>query len=692
MAEEEIGGLYPADKDGNKPVAYYWTRVGTCANPACAAEVQLLKQFYLVNKKEKKVHLKPVIQGNRVDFEIKDGPIDIDGWNYRGNLKCPCCGNTTDVKQLKKQFLDKKITERLLAVIYETANGKEYRLPSPSDANSVKNISNSYEKPKEAITRGNLKNLTLPLWGIDLWADMFSARQLLAMQTLVNKLKIIEGELTSFDNDYLKVIETYLAILIDRLAAANTSYGIWHTSGEKLERIMSRQAIAMVFDYPESNPFCNSSGSAYNQIEWIIKYIESESGYPFSSQCRNSSSGDVRQFPDKYLSSVVTDPPYYNAIAYGDISDFFYVWLKKTIASVYPDIFAFPLTPKQDECTALKHHHNGDLEKAKQHFENKLQQIFQAIEQQTRGVISIMFAHQSTEAWTTLCNSILNANMNITGSWANDTEMTGALKTNKAFLSSSITVTCRPAIKTGFGDYKSIRQAIEQKIKQQVKHLFDLGFRGADLLTACFGQAVGEFGKYEKVEKADGTEVTVADLLEMTRQSAFNAIVSDIGTDDITRFYIGWLNLFGFTPASHDDVRRITQIGLNIDARELLNNTILTRAGNKESLAQREKRTNANPRLGETPTSPTIDKAHKTMHHLKNSSRGQLLDYITQHAPTPQHPTWRVLNSLTELLPPNSDDYKEAAELLAIKDNLIREARTEKQPQPKQQKLFTPNN
>ena len=145
------------------------------------------------------------------------------------------------------------------------------------------------------------------------------------------------------------------------------------------------------------------------------------------------------------MTAVVTDPPYYDAIAYADISDFYYVWLKRTLDGVFPLIFATPQTPKADECTALKHHHNNSEQEAKRHFESKLTQIFDAIEQQTSDVVSIMFAHQSTEAWTTLCNSILSARMNITGSWPMDTELSTALKTNKAFLESSITVACRPS-------------------------------------------------------------------------------------------------------------------------------------------------------------------------------------------------------------------------------------------------------
>jgi adenine-specific DNA methylase len=390
----------------------------------------------------------------------------------------------------------------------------------------------------------------------------------------------------------------------------------------------------------------------------------------------------------KSLSGVITDPPYYDAIAYGDISDFFYVWLKRTLGDVYPANFAYPQTPKTEECTALKHHHDGSEEKARNHFETKLLHIFETIEKQTNGIVSIMFAHQSTQAWTTLCNSVLNANMNITGSWAIDTEM-GArmIAMNKAALASSVTVSCRPAKKSGTGDFKEIRAAVLERIKEEVRLLYRLGFRGADLLTACFGQAVSEFGKYERVEKADGTEVTVAELLTLARDGAFRAIVSDFEADEITKFYIGWLNLFGFTETNHDDVRRITQIGLNIDVPELLSNNILIRKGNKEGLATSGQRNSADKKLGEKSNSFTIDRVHKAMALYDSVNRSGLLDYIALYAADTGSIVWRVLHSMSEILPPETKDQKQVAGLLSNQKSLIKEAAERKQKLASQMEL-----
>jgi putative DNA methylase len=672
-AEAEIGHFYPADENGKKPIAYYWARVGTCSNPSCRAEVPLLKGFYLANTTNKQVYLNPIIVGNKIDFEIRKGQCEAQGWNERANLRCPICGSFTDTKAIKKQFVDKTTSERILAVIEDGDNGKSYRLPTEKEKQVLDSIPN-VENPSEQMPQNDSMNLKIPFWGFRGFGDMFSSRQLLAMQTLVgtlNKLKIEIG----LANEYERAIVTYLAILVDRVAQQQTSFGLYKPNRETLASPFGRQAIPMVFDYPESNLFSKSSGSAYNQLDWIILYLNGESHSEFASISNNASSGDKEQFSEKFLNAVVTDPPYYDSMAYADLSDFFYVWLKRTLSDVYPANFATPQTPKSEECTALKHYHSGNKERATRHFERKLWQIFDSIEHQTSDVVSIMFAHQSTEAWTTLCNSILGARMNITGSWAMDTEMANRnLAIGKSALESSVTVSCKPANRSGFGDYKTVKIAIEKKVEEEVAELYALGFRGADLLTACFGKAVGEFGKYGRVEKADGSEVTVAELLEMTRESAFNALLKGFKGDDFTKFYIGWLELYGFTESDFDDAAKLAKIGLKINVHDLFTHEIFVKNGNKQSLGDFVYRNEKKRNLGENADASLIDQVHKAMWLFKGGNRNDLLNFMNKIGASPESSFWRVLTSLNELLPKEMEDQKQVSGLLATKENLIRES------------------
>lgn len=675
-AEQKIGFLYPPEENGRKSVGYYWARTGTCSNPSCRAKVPLLRNLNLVDKIEKKVHLQPIIKGNIVNFEIIEGSLSKETWISRGNLNCPICGSITENSELKKQFYDGSIEDRLIAVIYESHKGKSYRLPNETDLKALNNLSPISYKPNEKLPISYSKAMAFCLWNFNTWGDIFTHRELIFLNEFTDSV----NDLGQFeDENYRVAVKTYLAILFDRIASRQTSFGLWNTKAETIEHPFGKQAIQMVFDYPESNPFSESGGGLLSQLQWIVRYIEGESIFFNSAYCVNASSGEKSQFSSKYINAVVTDPPYYDVVAYADLSDFFYVWLKKILGQDLPLNFATPQTPKDEECTALKHHRDEDKNKAKLHFENKLLQIFDSIEHQTSDLVSIMYAHQSTEAWTTLCDSILGARMNITGSWAIDTERTSGTKTDKAFLSSSVTVSCRPAQKIGYGDYKEVKKAIETTVAREVDELYKLGFRGADLLTACFGQAVSEFGRYKKVEKADGSEVTVAELLEMARESAFNALLKGFDGDDFTKFYIGWLQLYGFAESDFDDAAKFSRVGLSINVQELFTEHILVKNGNKQTLATFAQRLAADPNCGLKGDEILLNQVHRAMALYQGTQRAALLQYIKKVASSSESAFWRVITSMCEVLPAGSNDHKQGTGLLSNKESLIRESKIAEQ-------------
>lgn len=668
-ARKKIGHIYPSH-NGKTPVAYYWARTVHCSNPSCDAEIPMLKQFYLSNNSRHKVYMNPIINGSSIDFEIKHGTCSLKGWNNRGNITCPCCGSTVSIEDVKAQSNSIGLGLRLIARIEDNGKGKEYYLADQSDNPTIDINPDSISKTSMQRNSGGGDTFS---WGITKWTQLFLHRQLFAISTLSDIIK----NFSTHGSEYLRAVKSYLALWLDRVAAYNTSFGRWIPQNEQLTSLFGRQAIAMISDFPELNIFAESTSGAINQLDWIIRYIESESECPFSTTLINASSGDQYQFKEKSITCVVTDPPYYNAIAYADISDFFYIWLQRMLRDDYPIIFSTPQTPKQEECTALKHHHNNNEDEAKAHFENKLLQIFSAIEKQTTGIVSIMFAHQSTEAWTTLCNSILGARMNITGSWAIDTERDTRMIANAGdALESSVTVACRPSEKNGFANYKQVKKAIQEKVSEEVKALYSLGFRGADLLTACFGKAVSEFGNYELVEKSDGSEVTVAELLELARTSAFTALLRDFAGDEYTKFYIGWLQLNGMGETDFDDAAKFTRVGMNVNIGDIQRASLLIRdeAGHKQHLASFKERTNLSLRqISED--KPLIDRVHMAMRLWKSGDRNYLLPFIAQHGNDINNEFWRVLVVLKELLPITTDDYAQASGLLQNAESLIRDSK-----------------
>ena len=666
--EKEVGYLYPTDEKGNKPVAFYWARTAKCSNPSCGADVPLLKQFYLANTSKKRVYFNPIINGTDITFEIKEGKCDhLNGWNNRGNLTCPCCGNVTSVNLVKQQFKKDGIPERLLAIITETDNGKSYRLPTNNEL-SIK-VNENIDKPTDRMAVENNRNFNTPGWGIDNYGDMFSNRQLLMLTTLIKHYHSLVSNLGA--EGYSKIIITYLAIWIDRIALTNTSLGRWDNTCQKYQHPFNRQAIPMTFDYPEINPFSSSTGSANNMLEWVLKYIEDESFTPFPALFANASSGERGQFKVKSLTAVVTDPPYYDAIAYADISDFFYVWLKRTLGEVFPLNFSTPQTPKAEECTALKHHHNDSESEANAHFENKLTQIFDAIERQTSDMVSIMFAHQSTKAWTTLCNSILDARMNITGSWPMDTELVNrSISLSGAALESSVTVACRPSERKGFADFDEVKHDIRQMVKAEVEKLYGLGFRGADLLTACFGQAVSVFGHYKLVETAEGDPVSVGQLLEFARESAAQALLEGVPGEPQTKFYCGWLQLNGMAECDFDDVNKYTRVGVNVEIRQLQSDRLLITEGSQQHLATAAEHLGSNETWGTQATDYMISQVHRMMMAYRMGNQVQLLKLVRDLCPQSDAPQWRVLDFLGGHLPEESQDYKDVKGILASAEML----------------------
>lgn len=666
--EKEVGYLYPADEKGKKPIAYYWARTARCSNPACGAEVPMLKQFYLAKTSQKKFYLNPVINGTNIQFEIKKGSSEhLKGWNNRGNITCPCCGNITAIDQIKRQFKKEGVKAKLLAVIMESENGKTYRIPNDRELN-VK-VPTPDDKPSDKMAIKNVRNFNTPGWGIDNYGDMFTDRQLVMMNTLIRNYKDLM-EKANYENEYKKSLMTYLAIWIDRIAVYNTSFGVYEVGSEKVNRIFGRQAIAMTFDFPESNTFCGTSGSALNQLDWIIQYLVSESALSFKSDFFNASSGEKSQFGNKMITAVVTDPPYYDAIAYADCSDFYYVWLKRTLSEVYPLAFATPQTPKTEECTALKHYHDDSDLNAKKHFENKLTTIFDAIEQQTSDTVSIMFAHQSTEAWTTLCNSILDARMNITGSWPMDTELATAMKTNMSYLESSVTVACRPSERKGYADFDEVKHNIRQLVKAEVEKLYSLGFRGADLLTACFGQAVSAFGHYKLVETAEGDPVSVGQLLEFARESAAQALLEGVPGEPQTKFYCGWLQMNGMSECDFDDVNKYTRVGVNVEIRSLQSDKLLITEGSKQHLATAEEHVGSNQNWGTQLTDYMISQVHRMMLAYRGGNQVLLLKLVRELCPQSDAPQWRLLDFLGGHLPEDSQDYKDVKGILASAEML----------------------
>jgi len=330
----------------------------------------------------------------------------------RGPAICPFCEQPTSEADMRRAGIEGTMGERLVCVVVEGKNGKDYRPVEEADLAAFREAAAmDVKRPTELILPeinaqdaaediSNSTGIRVHLYGMKTWGSLFNARQLVALQTFISclheALKLMEDEIP--DREYRQAIAVYLGLWLDRMAVFNNSVSRWKTKDQAVAPPFSGQAIPMMWDYPEVNPLADSSGTASTQLRYMIKVIEHERVSTTIDQPEpNILLGNAAALPlnDCSLDYVVTDPPYDDAISYADLSDFFYVWLKRSIGIWFPDVFATPLAPKSDEATSLKHRHEGSEERARNHYRRLLKESFSEALRVVRDpkLVTVMFAH-----------------------------------------------------------------------------------------------------------------------------------------------------------------------------------------------------------------------------------------------------------------------------------------------------------
>lgn len=693
-----LGHLYPPGADGHPVVCYLWAKTAPCSNPACRKEIPLLRSLIVCNKPEKRVGLVMRVQDGQVSFDIATGKAihrEEGTMLSRGDCRCPFCQQTTPVEDLRRAGVDGKMGERMVAVITETRHGKGYRAVEEADfaaCKKARELAKTVERPAEAILPevtgsetddvANSTGIRVHLYGMRTWGSLLNPRQLLAMQTFVSFLREVCAELqqTEKDASYRDALQLCLGLWTTNIAPRLTVVGRWHISRETLETPFSAQIIPMKWDYPEANPLSESTGGALGQVEWMLRVIEHETA-TVKLQPARVLRGDGAKLPiaGASVDAVVTDPPYFDAISYADLSDLFYVWLKRGLGEVLPEAFITPVTPKSEEATALKHRHAGDGTRAVAHFVTKLSACFAEAKRtcKPQGVSAVMFAHQTSEAWTALVRALFDAGLNITATFPIDTELKNRTRgLDSSALESSITVICRPRKVGAAASFKDVRKEIERVVRDNVHRFWNYGFRGADLIVACYGPAVGVFGQYERVERMDGTPVSVPDLLELSRELALKAIAGEFEGDPLSRLYFVWANQYGIAPQSYDDLVKVAQMGTETaNAADLAHQRGLFVAdGPTCRLALLRDRTEKK-HIGDEPDAPLIDKLHHALHLWKGERRPELVRYLKQQDLLDDTAYWKLAQALFEVLPRGEEDWRLVSALLSERETLQSEAK-----------------
>lgn len=622
-AKKEIGDFYSLENDEFIPVGYLWARTVNCQNPSCEKEIPLMRHFWLVKKKNKNISIFPYIHQGKVDFKIVgDGyesfPNNFDpnkGTVSRTVITCPVCGSVISAKDTRKLFKDGKTGQSMVAVILNRKGrkGKIYRTANQHDLEMYESVQEQFKiKFKSLEDDWGIKpvpdeviplmsgTFNVPLYGLNTWGDIFNLRQKLMLITFVEKIRnsyeLIQKEV---DEDYAKVLVTYLAFILDNILTRNNSLNVWDSTRETIANLFGRQALPMTWDYVECNPFSGSTGAWNGSDEWIFKVIDHCSTIENPAKVCYSSAAEL-PFTENYFDAIFTDPPYYNSVPYADLSDFFYVWLKRSIGDIHPNLFITPLTPKSKEITEMA---GWDKEryayKDKNFFEDNLKKSFQEMFRVLKpgGITTIVYAHKTTDGWETVINALLDSGLTVTASWPISTEMANRLRAkNSAALASSIYIVARKTAKKEIGWFNEVKEEIRRYIPNKLDRLWKEEISGANFFIAAIGSAIEVFGKYDKIMDFEGNEVRADKLLSFVRDVVTDYSVRHIlhnGIADelspLTKFYLLWRWNYQNNTVPFDEARKLAQ-SAGIDLANEWNKGFIVKSGDKIKVIGPDKR------------------------------------------------------------------------------------------------------
>lgn len=558
--------FYPIRADATTPIAYLWARTIISEAPdgeSTPVEVPLIRSMWL-SRKGKKVALRwkrnskgkvetiieQIKYSNGQSIKVRKPILEIfspkssdevtKGTVARNAATCPISGYTTPAsrvqEQLKKRFGGASDSRMFCVVSTKPGvDGRVYSSPSNDDYLAYESALIELKKlqselkvpsiiPNEPIPPMS-GVFNAPLYGHLTWGSLFNARQLLALITYVKLARQHIEKVIIKDKDFGLAVAAVLGLVIDRLADLNASLCVWQLSTPNTAHVFGRWALPMIMDYGEVNPLAGAGGSPESAV-WRIASAITDIGLAIRQGgevflC----SAEKHPMPNDSVDLFITDPPYYNAVPYADISDFFYVWLKRTIGDKFPELFSTELTLKDAEiCEMAGWDSRRYAHKDKNFFETKMAEAATRAREYLKpsGIGIVVFAHKTTAGWEAILQALINAGWIITASWPIDTEMASRLRAKgSAVLASSVHLICRPRensdgkiLSDQIGDWRDVLQELPRRIHEWMPRLAREGVVGADAIFSCLGPALEIFSRYSRVEKASGDVVSLKEYLE----------------------------------------------------------------------------------------------------------------------------------------------------------------------------------
>lgn len=636
-AKKRIGHLYPKveitqemvdERPDLKPylgqkltvIAWIWARTVKSPNPAFSnVDVPLASTFMLSTKKGKEAYIEPIVEGDKYQFKVKVGkPADIEATKSgtklgRGaNFRCLVSGTPMEPDHIYSEAKAGRMEDRLMAVVVEGNRSRIYLNPTV-DIESTASKAKPQRKPDVEMPK-NPRWFSPPLYGLTTYGDLFTPRQLLALTTFSDLVceareQILKDAIAAgmADDDatlrddglgamaYGEAIGVYLAFAVDKGANYWSSICAWHQTRYGVVSTFGRQALPMVWDYAEANPFSNSSGNFLLGIEQSKKMIEAlNQGRKGLSLQRNATVQDISN--NKIIS---TDPPYYDNIGYADLSDFFYVWLRESLKPTYPQLFATMAVPKAEELIASLYRHGGK-ERAESFFLDGMTKAMSRLSHQacTDFPVTIYYAFKQSEkksggntstGWETFLDAVIQSGFGITGTWPIRTEYTGNLKKSVSALASSIVLVCRrKAENAQITTRRDFIRALRTSLPAAVEHLQKSNIAPVDLAQSSIGPGMAVFSNYKKVIEADGSAMTVRSALQLINQVLDESLgAEESQLDGDTRFAVTWFETHRYETGPFGEADNLAR-ARNISVEGVQEAGILQSAAGKVRLYLRE--------------------------------------------------------------------------------------------------------
>lgn len=619
-AYKRIGHLYPKAKlaDGSEAtvIAWIWARTVKCPNPACGCEMPLASSFVLSKKKGNEAYVYAHTEETPIRFEVRHGKGgDASPKVSQGRFRCIRCNEGTTTEYIRTESKAGRMGKTLLAVVAEGSKGRIYLSPD-AEQSSIADCHIPEDYPTGTLAPKFTGGSCVP-YGLDEFYKLFTNRQLTALTTFsdlvceAQKKAEADAQAAGMFNDHIgladggtgaraygEAVGVYLAFVVDKMTDYHSSICSWHSSKELIRNTFGRQAIPIVWDFAEANPFSDSAGCYDNMLEWVYK---SASLLPASTICC------AKQFDaqsDNGLRDIAisTDPPYYDNIGYADLSDYFYVWMRQTLKDTYPKVFRTMLVPKTEELVATPYRFDGSVEKARDFFEdgmfNTCCRLYQYAREDVPVTIYYAFKQSETDAddstastgWETMLSAIIRAGFAITGTWPMRTEMANrTIASGTNALASSIVLVCRKRSETaGSCTRREFINALHRELRPALTKLQSANIAPVDLAQSAIGPGIGVFSRYKSVLEADGKPMSVRAALQIINQELdafYNEQEGEL--DRESRFCVDLFNQYAFNNIKFGDADVLAR-AKNTSVQALADRGVMMAAKGQVRLLTRE--------------------------------------------------------------------------------------------------------